>query len=448
MATVQLPQICFDDVRGEHLLIALSGGADSVALTWLLARSREEYALRLTAAHLNHGIRGADADADAALCRTLCEGLGIPMIEGRADVPRIARETGQGLEAAARDARYQFLREARARCGADRIALAHHLDDQAETVLMHLLRGTGPEGICGMSRISGDLYRPLLEVRKAALVQFLEGAGISWREDATNAMADNPRNALRLNVLPEIEKSYPSAAESIARYARIARIESEFIARQTDSFLAGRVERGPWGWRNASGPAEEAVLRRCIRRICGANLPAQRLVEAVALWQLPRGRTELGGGWTAERTGSALYLMHASARAPAEVPLNPSGVTVLPGVCRVRVELGDYPIEPENPLVEVVDADALDGAVLRTRRSGDRIHPLGAPGSRLLSDYLTDRRIDRPLRDFIPLIARGGRILWVGGAIIAEEARISGATRMRARITLLPITDENPEVCK
>ena len=140
--------------------------------------------------------------------------------------------------------------------------------------------------------------------------------------------------------------------------------------------------------------------------------------------------------------------MHASARAPAEVPLNPSGVTVLPGVCRVRVELGDYPIEPENPLVEVVDAETLDGAVLRTRKSGDRIHPLGAPGSRLLSDYLTDRRIDRPLRDFIPLIARGGRILWVGGAIIAEETRISGATRMRARITLLPITDENPEVCK
>ena len=448
MTTVQLPQICFDDVRGEHLLIALSGGADSVALTCLLAQSREEYALRLTAAHLNHGIRGADADADAALCRALCDRLGIPLIEGRADVPRLAHESNQGLEAAARDARYRFLRETRARCGADRIALAHHLDDQAETVLMHLLRGTGPEGICGMARISGELYRPLLELRKAALVQFLEGAGISWREDATNAVADNPRNALRLNVLPEIEKSYPSAAESIARYARIARIESDCLARQTDSFLAERVERGPWGWRIASGPAEEAVLRRCIRRICGANLPAQRLDEAVALWKLPRRRTELGGGWTAERTNGALYLMHASARAPAEVLLNPNGTTVLPGVCRVCVELGDFPIEPDNPLVEVVDAEALSGAVLRTRRDGDRIHPLGAPGSRLLSDYLTDRRIDRPLRDFLPLIAREGRILWVGGAIIAEEARVTASTRTRARITLFPITDENPEVCK
>ena len=174
MACVQLPQICFDDVRGEHLLIALSGGADSVALTCLLAQSREKYALRLTAAHLNHGIRGADADADAALCRKLCDRLGIGLIEGHADVPRIARETGQGLEAAAREARYRFLREARLRCGANRIVLAHHLDDQAETVLMHLLRGTGPEGVCGMARVSGELYRPLLEVRKAALVQYLE----------------------------------------------------------------------------------------------------------------------------------------------------------------------------------------------------------------------------------------------------------------------------------
>ena len=442
MTTVQLPQICFDDVRGEHLLIALSGGADSVALTCLLAQSREEYALRLTAAHLNHGIRGADADADAALCRALCDRLGIPLIEGRADVPRLARESNQGLEAAARDARYRFLRETRARCGADRIALAHHLDDQAETVLMHLLRGTGPEGICGMARISGELYRPLLELRKAALVQFLEGAGISWREDATNAVADNPRNALRLNVLPEIEKSYPSAVEAIARYARIARIESDCIAHLTDSFWSSRVRRGPWGWRIEAGPAEEAVLRRCIRRICGSDLPAQRLDAAVALWQLPRGRAELGGGWTAERTNGALYLLPASAQTPAEVPLSPIGDTVLPGVCRIRVEKGNFPIEPGNPLVEVVDAEALEGAVLRTRRSGDRIRPLGAPGSRLLSDFLIDRRIDRPLRDFTPLIAREGRVLWIGGMGIAEEARITESTRARARITLFPITDE------
>ena len=111
-------------------------------------------------------------------------------------------------------------------------------------------------------------------------------------------------------------------------------------------------------------------------------------------------------------------------------------------MCRVRVEKGNFPVEPDNPLVEVVDAEALNGAVLRTRQSGDRIRPLGAPGSRLLSDFLIDRRIDRPLRDFTPLIAREGRVLWIGGMGIAEEARITESTRARARITLFPITDE------
>ena len=446
MASVQIPQIRFDDVRGKHVLVALSGGADSVALLHLLDRNRTAYDLHLTAAHLHHGIRGCDADDDAALCRNLCAGLGIRLIEGRVDVPQLARERGQGLEEAARDARYAFLRQARTDCGADVIALAHHLDDQAETVLMHLLRGAGPEGICGMRRMQGELYRPLLEVRKSALMQFLEDAGIPWREDATNAAADNPRNALRLNVLPEIEKSYPSAAEAITRYARIARIESDCIGRQTDSFMEAHAHRGPWGWRIDDANAEEAVLRRCIRRICGSDLPAQRLDAAISLRQLPRGRAELGGGWTAERTNGALYLLPASAQSPAEVPLKLFGDTVLPGVCRVRVEAGDFPIEADNPQVEVVDAEALRGAVLRTRRSGDRIRPMGASGSRLLSDRLIDRRIDRPLRDWIPLIAIDSRVLWIGGLGLAEEARITEFTRTRARITLFPITDEKPEV--
>ncbi len=448
MASVPISQIRFDDVRGKHVLIALSGGADSVALACLLARSRDACALRLTAAHLHHGIRGADADADAALCRQLCQNLGIELIEGRAEVPRLARETGLGLEAAAREARYRFLREAKRRCGADVIALAHHLDDQAETVLMHLLRGAGPEGICGMARLSGDLYRPLLEVRRDALRQFLAGAGISWREDATNGVADNPRNALRLNVLPEIEKSYPSAAEAIARHARIARIESDCLARQTDAFMRDHVRRGPYGWRIDAGGAEEAILRRAIRRICGGELPARKLDEAILLCAKARGRVELPGGAIAERAGDALYLLPRGAERPAPVSLPLPGAATLPGVCRVEVELGDFPIQPGNPRVEVVDAEALRGAVLRTRLDGDRIHPLGAPGDRLLSDFLTDRKIDRPLRDFLPLIAAGSRVLWAGGLGIAEEARIKETTRMRARITLYPITDEKPEVCR
>ncbi|MGN1005519.1 MAG: tRNA lysidine(34) synthetase TilS [Aristaeellaceae bacterium] len=445
MASVQIPQIRFDDVRGKHVLVALSGGADSVALLHLLDRNRTAYDLHLTAAHLHHGIRGCDADDDAALCRNLCAGLGIRLIEGRVDVPQLARERGQGLEEAARDARYAFLRQARADCGADVIALAHHLDDQAETVLMHLLRGAGPEGICGMRRMQGELYRPLLEVRKSALMQFLEDAGIPWREDATNAAADNPRNALRLNVLPEIEKSYPSAAEAIARYARIAQAESDYVSRRCDAFFQAHVHRFPCGWRIDAGAAEEVLLRRTIRRICGCGLPARKLDEIMDLCAQPHGRLALGGGILAEQTGGALYLLTRAVPVPEPVPLPLPGEAELRGIGRIRVELGEFPIEPGAD-VEVLDAQALGGAVLRTRRSGDRIHPLGAPGDRLLSDHLIDRKVDRPLRDVLPLIAIGSRVLWVAGQGIAEDARITQTTRARARIRFFPTTDEQAEV--
>ena len=364
---------------------------------------------------------------------------------GRADVPRIAQDSAQGLEAAAREARYCFLREVRLRCGADRIALAHHLDDQAETVLMHLLRGAGPEGVCGMARVSGDLYRPLLEVRKSALVQYLEATGISWREDATNAVADNPRNALRLNVLPEIEKSYPSAAEAIARYARIAQAESDYVSRRCDAFFQAHVHRFPCGWRIDAGAAEEVLLRRTIRRICGCGLPARKLDEIMDLFAQPHGRLALGGGILAEQTGGALYLLTRAVPVPEPVPLPLPGEAELRGIGRIRVELGEFPIEPGAD-VEVLDAQALGGAVLRTRRSGDRIHPLGAPGDRLLSDHLIDRKVDRPLRDVLPLIAIGSRVLWVAGQGIAEDARITQTTRARARIRFFPTTDEQAEV--
>ena len=159
----------------------------------------------------------------------------------------------------------------------------------------------------------------------------------------------------------------------------------------------------------------------------------------------PHGRLALGGGILAEQTGGALYLLTRAVPVPEPVPLPLPGEAELRGIGRIRVELGEFPIEPGAD-VEVLDAQALGGAVLRTRRSGDRIHPLGAPGDRLLSDHLIDRKVDRPLRDVLPLIAIGSRVLWVAGQGIAEDARITQTTRARARIRFFPTTDEQAEV--
>ena len=447
MASEGIGNVCFSDARGRFLLVALSGGADSVALLCLAHRRRAQDDLRLAAAHFHHGIRGAEADGDLAYCRKLCARLDIELYEGRADVPALARRERIGLETAAREARYAFLEATRARCGADWIALAHHRDDQAETILMHLLRGAGPEGACGMARRSGRLYRPLLDVPKAALVQFLEGEGISWREDATNGVCDTPRNALRLNVLPQIEKSYPSAAAALARYGRLARIESDYIGRLSGRFLAERLETGPYGWRlRIDGDEEEALLRRALISLCGRNAGAEKMDALAALARKARGKMEIRGGLRAEKTPGWLYILRGDAQRPPELPLSRRGETTLPGLCRVRAETGCFSLSRGDPATELFDPRCLEGAVLRARRPGDRFHPLGAPGDRLLSDYLIDRKVDRPLRDYWPLVAVDGRVLWVCGLGLSETARLHDERMRCVRLTIFPITDEKAEV--
>ena len=447
MLSEKINALCFDDIRGAHVLAALSGGADSVALLHLLAQRREADALRITAAHFNHQIRGEAADADAAFCRDLCFRLGIELIEGSADIPAIAQARGTGIETTAREERYRFLYAAQEACGADYIALAHHLDDQAETVLMHLLRGAGPEGVCGMRRISGRLYRPLLDLPKQELTAYLQSENISWREDATNAVCDTPRNALRLNVLPAIEKCYTKAAQSIVRYAHSAQIESDYIARQTDAFLNSQLECGPYGKRILLDPfPEAALLRRGIRKICGADLDANKLEEIFSLCFRTRGKIQVFKNLYAEKTPGAIYFLPKQPQKITAQPFNASGKTLIEGIACILAEPGNCEINADDPMVEALDAASLEGACLRTRRDGDRFHPLGAPGDRLLSDYMTDRKIDRPLRDFLPVLAIENRILWIGGLGISETAKLRPDSRASIRITMIPITNEQAEV--
>ena len=447
MASNLPARVSFAAARGKHILIALSGGADSVALLMLMARAREKYAMRVTAAHLNHMIRGADADEDQRFCADLCHRESIPLITQRIDVPRIARETGRGLETAARDVRYGFLHACAQDVHADMIALAHHADDQAETVLMHLLRGAGSEGLMGMAERSGMLYRPLLNVRKRDLEAYLTESGAAWREDATNRIADTPRNALRLNVMPEIEKSYPSAVEAILRCARTIGIENALLDRLTDQFLQSHLQRGPYGRRLVfSDFPEEAILRRALKRLCGQSAAAARIEALVNLCRVRRGRTDIDGAYYALRTPGALYFLNRSPAQFEPAALRLHGETYLPGLCRIDAECGAFEIDKSNPMREVLCADALSGAILRTRRDGDRFHPLGAPGDMLLSDFFTNRGVDLPIRDVTPLIASGSRILWVCGMMPSEEARITDTTRRRVRLTLNYIADDPAEV--
>lgn len=422
MKRAELP--AFDGAEGKHLLIALSGGADSVALACLLAECREALSMTLSAAHIDHCIRGEESRGDAEFCRALCRRLNIPFYMETVDVPAAAAVSGEGLETAARRLRYDALRRIRQAVGAELIATAHHLNDQAETVLMHLLRGCGPEGISGMEILQGDLYRPLLHTSRKAIEEYLTGLGISWRTDSTNFDAFTPRNALRLHGLPALEESYPQAAQAIARYAEAAQVENRFMDRLAREFLENHLESGAYGRRILRPEeADEAILRRCIRMICGQALTHDRLTEITALVEKTRGRTDISQAIFAERTPGALYFLPKKPVLPPECSVPENGEALWSGIGRLTVSTGSSIPIRDNPLKQALRADALRGAVLRTRHSGDTIRPLGC-GEKLLSDYFTDRKIDRPLRNTVPLVAQGSRILWAVGIGISQEAAL------------------------
>ena len=418
-----MPAPDFSVVRGKRLLIALSGGADSVALAVLLAEARKDCDLTLFAAHIDHGIR-PDSPQDAEFCRTLCRQLEIPFCCARLDVPAEAHKRREGLESAARRLRYEQLRRFKAEVGANLIALAHHMDDQAETVLMHLSRGAGAGGMAGMRPICGDLWRPLLGCRKVELTDYLRGKGLTWREDATNVVADNPRNAIRLHVLPELEKCYPQCVPAIARYACTAGIEDDCLDELTGEYLArGGGVIGLCRWIELENPPHRAILRRALLRACPEPLSWEQVNALEALCMQGRGKADIGGGIFAERTGHRLYFVQKQPMRIEPAALSPDGVTDLPGLGRVVARpCAPVPIR-DDPMRQVLNPAALAGAVLRTRRPGDRIRPLGC-GDRLLSDYLIDRKVDRPLRDATPLVAVGGRVHWVVGLGISQEAAL------------------------
>ena len=414
--------VSFSDACGWALIVALSGGADSVSLLHMLARQRQALDLRLLAVHVEHGIRGEDSRADAEFCKSVCHSLDVPIQIVSLDVPAEAKRTGQGLETVARAMRYAALDRILAEAHADRIALAHHLNDQAETVLMHLLRGCGLKGACGMARDDGRLYRPLLNAKKSDLEKYLLDRGLSWRTDCTNGIPDTPRNALRLHGIPALEESYSSAQEAIARFAECAQIENRFMERETERFLNARLETGPYGARILHPEqADEAILRRAIERVCPSDYLTIAAVARLA--QSARGKRTISKSCIAERTPDAIYFLKRAPQLPAPAFLPMEGCAALGILGQMRVaRCAAVPVR-DDPFRQALRRDALEGAILRTRRDGDRIRPLGC-GEKSLSDFFIDRRIDRPLRDFIPLVARGNEILWAVGCAISESARL------------------------
>lgn len=430
--------------RGDRVLVAVSGGPDSVALLHLLYEIRGEFQLSLEVAHLQHGIRGEGAKEDARFVAELAAKLGLPFHLKEIDLPRMKSQAGKGnLEALGRAERYRFFAETAKSRGLAKIATAHTQDDQAETVLMWFLRGAGPKGLGGMVPVqqfvlpSGDpavsfaLIRPLLDVSKAEILEYLACRKLDYRIDTSNQDPAFLRNWIRTELLPKIHERVDSGfAARLAHQAELSRDEQGFLEELAEQRLESI--RGSADHLNRSGllgapkALQRRVLRRWIEQVRG-HLRGIDFIHIDALLRLieegpAQSRLPVPGGWELAREYEKIRLARPVRGAKPgcySYALNIGRNLHVPEafmefhsvlVTTVRRQV------PTDSMGAVFDAHALNGALtVRNFRNGDRFQPLGMDGHKKIKDLFIEKKIPLTVRARYPLLTAGGEILWIPG---------------------------------
>lgn len=406
---------------GEKVGVAVSGGVDSMSLLFLL----KKLGYPLIALHFEHGIRGEESRADAEFVRGFCAREDIPFLSQSAGVPAYAKERGMSLEAAARELRYEFLLGA----GADKVATAHHMDDNAESVLLNIARGCGVAGLTGIDIKSGVLVRPFLCLRRAEIEAYAKENAISYVTDRTNFDIRYPRNRLRLGLMCELEKINPSVVGALGRLSENAREYERMIGALADE-VPMEAEPGGSGVSAAllhgldQPVAAEVLLRMC--GIAGSRKDVSRIhIEAMMGLSRTGAEIPVKNGIYAKYEYGRLIIYRKRDRMDDIsfcVPL--TEVTAFPGGT-ITMEKGT--LDPHNKDKNRECFGRLpEGAVVRTRRPGDVFAPLGA-GEKKLKDYLIDKKIPREDRDALPLVAEGSRIIWVVGVQVSADYAVLDA---------------------
>lgn len=424
---------------GSSVVAGVSGGADSVALLRCLLALSQTMGFKVYAAHLNHGIRGESANRDCLFVRELCESFGVPLMSRTVDVPGLAMRNSQTLEQAGRIVRYKFLEEARRHFDAQRIAVAHHMDDQAESVLLHLLRGSGLTGLTGMQPRRGNIIRPLLHVRRHEIEAFLESEGIAYCTDETNFMTNGTRNRLRLDVLPYIEQhinsevvpALCSAAELLLRdeafLTELAQKELD-RARHKNGYLRESLAKLPM-------PIKTRALRLAMEEQ-GALTDMERVhIEALcSLLEAQTGSRLTLPGLDAWTSYELIRFGKYPEKISFEIKLNVPGETKTPLGSFITELKPASQADFRDRYTACMDIKSLpQDACVRTRQNGDRFYPVGAPGSKKLKDFFIDKKLPREARN-LPLICSGSDVLFVPGQCIAESVKVRPETETIAFI--------------
>ncbi|MCD8049515.1 MAG: tRNA lysidine(34) synthetase TilS [Clostridia bacterium] len=402
---------------GDRVIVALSGGADSVGLLYILSELREELGIEIYAANLNHKIRGAEGDSDSEFVKELCKRLNIRLFYRECDVKKMTKNEKIGEEECGRRERYRLFNDAAAQLGGARIATAHHLDDNAETFLLHLVRGSGAKGLGGIPYVRGNVIRPLLDVKKSEIEEYLEGK-TEWRTDATNFDVSYARNRIRHNILPEMREICDKAEENIVRAAGILRTDEEFLREIVDNcgaFVDGMIDAEKLKGLHES--IRRRVIITALKEWGAEEIDFEKIsaVEDVAFGRSGRRRS-LGGLVIENEYGKVKPYIESEPKEFSRIVKKGENVTIEALGYAIKVKTVDKSEKmSDNNMTAVFDADLLGDFEIRTRKDGDFMRPKGMKGRKKLKELFIDIKLPRKLRESIVTVAKGGEILFVPG---------------------------------
>ena len=444
---------------GSRLLLAVSGGADSTCLLHVLNSLRQELGIELHVAHLDHQLRGAESEADAGYVAGLAGSLGIPATIERRDVGAYQKEHRISLEEAAREVRYLFLAEVAASIGAGCVATGHTGDDQVETILMHLVRGTGTRGLIGLRPsnkwgLGGNqvtIVRPLLEVSRQETVQYCRHHRLEPRTDTSNLSLSPLRNRIRRQLIPLLESYNPQVAEALLRLSAVAEDEisllDEEVARLWPEVVwqhEGVIVLDKEGFKPLPPALKRHLLRAAVEELLGSlkDIETRHIEEIMAALDKAAGKQVSLPGEIIFSIDYDRYLLGPAPDAlcpfpplEGETKLIVPGETRLPGwqVTAAIIEPGR--VVAEGELVAYLDLGAAgDELMIRSGRPGDRFYPLGLGQPKKLGQFMIDAKIPRAWRKRIPVVFSPGQILWLVGYRLDDRVKVTEKTRRVLRL--------------
>jgi tRNA(Ile)-lysidine synthase len=457
--------------RGDRVVAAVSGGPDSVALLKILTVIADEYNLSLLVAHLNHGLRGEEGEKDADFVGRLARDMGVESVSKRIDITTF-RGRGQSLEELCRDERYAFLKQAAHEYGATKIALGHHLQDQAETVLMNLFRGSGSDGLRGMLPVrEGMIIRPLIQVTREEIGIFLEQQGLSFMNDSSNSQDFYLRNRIRHHLMPLLKDGFnPQMEKNLARTAEIMRLDDDYMERVVAELLQG------WGIFRDAGERKicipelmklhEALRHRVIRALLirtaktGKDIGYRHVKAAAALAQGGQvsGSLDLPGGVTLRREYDLLtfygkmdrhglsahgrsgaetsgrHLFYYGVNIPGQVDVKEAGMTITFQL----MAKPDLPLLSGRERIAYMDYETMHPPLaIRNAKPGDRMQLLGMKGTKKLKSLFIDEKVPRRQRHLVPILVDQKSILWIAAMRMSEKMRVTDKTRQVLKVEIV-----------